>query len=205
MQVIAGMKKHISIDDFCERLVVVILNLKPAKLAGKLSEAMILAAVHARADGSELVHPLSPPGLYTARLQARCHDHGQSQIQALSKGQMEIRNMSAAAKSAEIDSHATSACCLWGQPVHASKIATATTATEPMAHADGSSPGDAIHVEGISGGAATPKVLKSEHWRTIAAELTVLEGKAVYKGQQLQTAQGAIVVHSDIPNGSSIR
>lgn len=50
-------------------MVVVILNLKPAKLAGKLSEAMILAAVHTQSDGSELVHPLQPPGKMPAKLQ----------------------------------------------------------------------------------------------------------------------------------------
>ena len=62
LQVIAGLRKHVTIDQLLNHLVVVILNLKPAKLAGKLSEAMILAAVHAQEDGTELVSPLQPPG-----------------------------------------------------------------------------------------------------------------------------------------------
>jgi tRNA-binding EMAP/Myf-like protein len=42
--------------------VVVILNLKPAKLAGQASEAMVLAGVAPLPDGGELVHPIRPPG-----------------------------------------------------------------------------------------------------------------------------------------------
>lgn len=38
-----------------DSLVTVVLNLKPAKLAGELSEAMLLAADATAADGSTLV------------------------------------------------------------------------------------------------------------------------------------------------------
>ncbi len=47
VQVVAGLKQHISREELTGRLVAVVLNLKPAKLAGELSEAMILAADHA--------------------------------------------------------------------------------------------------------------------------------------------------------------
>ena len=42
----AGLKQHISREELTGRRVAVVLNLKPAKLAGELSEAMILAADH---------------------------------------------------------------------------------------------------------------------------------------------------------------
>lgn len=45
-QVVAGLRQHISREDLTGRLVALVLNLKPAKLAGELSEAMILAADH---------------------------------------------------------------------------------------------------------------------------------------------------------------
>lgn len=45
-QVVAGLRQHISREELGGRLVAVVLNLKPAKLAGELSEAMILAADH---------------------------------------------------------------------------------------------------------------------------------------------------------------
>jgi tRNA-binding EMAP/Myf-like protein len=40
LQVVAGLKKHISREELKGRLVVCVLNLKPAKLAGELSEAV---------------------------------------------------------------------------------------------------------------------------------------------------------------------
>lgn len=61
-QVIAGLKNHLAADQLLGRSVCLIVNLKPAKLAGKVSEAMILAAVASQPDGSELVHPIQPPG-----------------------------------------------------------------------------------------------------------------------------------------------
>jgi hypothetical protein len=39
-QVVAGLKPYISREELTGRLVVVVLNLKPAKLAGELSEAV---------------------------------------------------------------------------------------------------------------------------------------------------------------------
>ena len=63
-QVMAGLKQHVARNDLLHSLVVVITNLKAAKLAGELSEAMILAAQAPLPDGSngELVKALQPPG-----------------------------------------------------------------------------------------------------------------------------------------------
>ena len=63
-QVMAGLKQHIAKDDLLHSLVVVITNLKAAKLAGELSEAMILAAQAPLLDESkgELVKVLRPLG-----------------------------------------------------------------------------------------------------------------------------------------------
>ena len=75
MQVIAGMKKHISQEELQGRLVCCIANLKAAKLAGLASEAMMLAAVQPHADGSELVIPLLPPGAPTVPSTEACWTH----------------------------------------------------------------------------------------------------------------------------------
>ena len=50
-QVVAGLKQHISREELSGRLVALVLNLRPAKLAGELSEAMMLAADHAPVRG----------------------------------------------------------------------------------------------------------------------------------------------------------
>lgn len=60
-QVVAGLRQHISREELGGRLVAVVLNLKPAKLAGELSEAMILAADHVPEGGEPLVRVLSVP------------------------------------------------------------------------------------------------------------------------------------------------
>ena len=57
-QIVAGLQKHIAIDALLNSLVVVILNLKAARLAGEISEGMILASIEG-ADG-EKVKPLVP-------------------------------------------------------------------------------------------------------------------------------------------------
>ncbi len=61
-QVVAGLKGHIERGALLGSLVVAILNLKPAKLAGELSKAMLLAADAPGAGGKELVRTLIPPG-----------------------------------------------------------------------------------------------------------------------------------------------
>ena len=70
-QIIAGLKKHISSKDLIGRLVVAITNLKTAKLAGEISEGMILAAVTkgSQYDNGELVYPLDPPGKLVVSIQ----------------------------------------------------------------------------------------------------------------------------------------
>ncbi|UYV81811.1 YARS [Cordylochernes scorpioides] len=55
-QVVAGLAHHIPIDQLQGRLVVVLCNLKPAKVRGVESRAMILCA-----STPELVEPLQPP------------------------------------------------------------------------------------------------------------------------------------------------
>ncbi|KAL2621081.1 hypothetical protein R1flu_001286 [Riccia fluitans] len=59
-QVVAGLKKFVAPSELQGKKVCVILNLKPAKLAGQLSEAMILAG-DANVDGVETVKVLEPP------------------------------------------------------------------------------------------------------------------------------------------------
>lgn len=58
-QIVAGLRKYISIEDLQDSLVAVVLNLKPAKLAGELSEGMILAASEPEGHSGR-VKPLSP-------------------------------------------------------------------------------------------------------------------------------------------------
>lgn len=62
LQVIAGLKRHVNKKELEGSLVILILNLKPAKLAGQLSEAMVLAGVAPLPDGGELVRTCRPPG-----------------------------------------------------------------------------------------------------------------------------------------------
>jgi methionine--tRNA ligase beta chain len=52
-QVVAGLKKHVKKEDLLLKLVVLILNLKPAKLGGVASEAMILAGEGPLAAGTD--------------------------------------------------------------------------------------------------------------------------------------------------------
>lgn len=51
----AGLKKFVTVEELQGKKVCVILNLKTAKLAGQVSEAMILAGSVATAEGSEIV------------------------------------------------------------------------------------------------------------------------------------------------------
>eukprot|EP00270_Netrium_digitus_P014749 TRINITY_DN5083_c0_g1_i1.p1 TRINITY_DN5083_c0_g1~~TRINITY_DN5083_c0_g1_i1.p1 ORF type:complete len:277 (-),score=71.00 TRINITY_DN5083_c0_g1_i1:280-1110(-) len=60
-QVVAGLQKHIVVDELRGRKVCTVCNLKPAKLAGQASEAMILAGDHMTADGMVEVKLLQPP------------------------------------------------------------------------------------------------------------------------------------------------
>lgn len=55
LQVVAGLKKFVTVEELQGKLVCVILNLKTAKLAGQVSEAMILAGSVATPEGSEIV------------------------------------------------------------------------------------------------------------------------------------------------------
>lgn len=57
-QIVAGLQQHIAADRMTGLLAVAVCNLKPAKLAGQLSEGMLLAA--SNADKS-VVRTLEPP------------------------------------------------------------------------------------------------------------------------------------------------
>ena len=59
---VAGLKGHVPAEQLQGSHAVAILNLKPAKLAGMASEAMLLAADAPKEDGTELVRVLVPPG-----------------------------------------------------------------------------------------------------------------------------------------------
>ena len=61
-QVVAGLQPYVAVDALRGSLVCVILNLKPAKLAGEKSEAMILAADTPAPGGGIIVRVLQPPG-----------------------------------------------------------------------------------------------------------------------------------------------
>ncbi|WIA32753.1 hypothetical protein OEZ86_005938 [Tetradesmus obliquus] len=60
-QVMAGLAQFISPQQLTGSLVCVASNLKPAKLAGQASEAMVLAAEAADAAGNNIVRTLLPP------------------------------------------------------------------------------------------------------------------------------------------------
>jgi methionine--tRNA ligase beta chain len=57
-QILAGLQQHVPLEAMLNRMVVVICNLKAAKLAGHLSEGMVLAA---SSPDKSVVVPLDPP------------------------------------------------------------------------------------------------------------------------------------------------
>lgn len=60
-QVVAGLRKFLPASELQGKKVCVVVNLKPAKLAGQLSEAMILAGEAAEPNGQLIVKVLEPP------------------------------------------------------------------------------------------------------------------------------------------------
>uniref|UniRef100_A0A7S0YII0 tRNA-binding domain-containing protein n=1 Tax=Polytomella parva TaxID=51329 RepID=A0A7S0YII0_9CHLO len=60
-QVLTGLKKLVSRDQLQGHYVCVIMNLKTAKLAGEVSEGMILSADQPLPDGAEFVRTIVPP------------------------------------------------------------------------------------------------------------------------------------------------
>lgn len=60
-QVVAGLQKYVPIDALQGSLVMVVMNLKAARLAGEASEGMILAATAPHAEGeTAVVQPIRP-------------------------------------------------------------------------------------------------------------------------------------------------
>lgn len=54
--VVSGLVKHVPIEEMRNRMVIVLCNLKPAKMRGVLSEAMVMCA-----SSAEKVEIMSPP------------------------------------------------------------------------------------------------------------------------------------------------
>ncbi|DBA81496.1 hypothetical protein WJX77_005670 [Trebouxia sp. C0004] len=131
-QVMAGLKQHMAQEHLLHSLVVVITNLKAAKLAGEVSEAMILAA--------QAPDPSIPQGERVQVLQVP----------------------------------------------------------------EGSEPGDGIFLEGQAPGTAFPKILKSDFWKKIVAELQVHNRIACCAKQKLVTEKGPVHLPSTIPDGAGI-
>ena len=69
LQIMAGLRKHMTREELEGRHVVVILNLKTARLAGEASEGMILAGVSTNPKflHGEFVKPVTPPGALPCR------------------------------------------------------------------------------------------------------------------------------------------
>lgn len=128
-QVCAGLQQYLRVEQLQDQLVCVVANLKPAKLAGEPSEAMVLAA-DTEADGKTVVRTLIPPA--------------------------------------------------------------------------GAAPGDVVFLEGGAPSAAPDKVLKSDAWKKIGAQLAVKGGKAAFNGRPLVTAGGAVTLPAEIPEGAEI-
>eukprot|EP00927_Polykrikos_kofoidii_P042592 TRINITY_DN3660_c0_g2_i1.p1 TRINITY_DN3660_c0_g2~~TRINITY_DN3660_c0_g2_i1.p1 ORF type:complete len:658 (+),score=136.18 TRINITY_DN3660_c0_g2_i1:75-2048(+) len=60
-QVITGLQKHYAVEELKDRKVVVYCNIKPGKLAGYESQAMVLAATKDKGSESEVCKLLDPP------------------------------------------------------------------------------------------------------------------------------------------------
>lgn len=129
-QVCAGLRQYLPVEALQGALVCAVCNLKPAKLAGNLSEAMLLAGEGEGASG-RIVRTLVPP--------------------------------------------------------------------------PGSAPGDQVYLEGGSPASDTPKQVKSDHFKAVAAALRVGAGNtATLGGRPLVTAAGAVTLPAEIPEGAAI-
>ncbi|KIZ05494.1 methionyl-tRNA synthetase [Monoraphidium neglectum] len=60
-QIMAGLQQYLKPEDLVGKLLCVVSNLKPAKLAGEPSEAMVLAAEGTGSGGEAIVRALVPP------------------------------------------------------------------------------------------------------------------------------------------------
>lgn len=73
-QVITGLQKFYETEDLSNRKVVVYCNIKPAKLAGLASEAMVLAGSLLKGEDDLVVEVLSPPDGVEVGTRAKCGD-----------------------------------------------------------------------------------------------------------------------------------
>lgn len=60
-QITSGLREHYSLEDLQDRKVVVVCNLKEAKIQGFVSSGMVLAAKLPLADGTTRVELIAPP------------------------------------------------------------------------------------------------------------------------------------------------
>ena len=73
------------------------------------------------------------------------------------------------------------------------------------AAAAGATPGQQVVLAGAAGPPGPfPKVLKSDDWKKIVPQLSVVQGQAAFAGTPLCTAAGAITVPAEITDGSGI-
>jgi len=77
--VVSGLRNYMSADELEQRSVVLLCNLKPAKMRGVMSEGMLLAASRTNMEGVKEVIPLDPPEGSTAgaRVFVEGYEHSQ--------------------------------------------------------------------------------------------------------------------------------
>ena len=77
--VVSGLRNYMRADELEQRSVVLLCNLKPAKMRGVMSEGMLLAASRTNMEGVKEVIPLDPPEGSTvgARVFVEGYEHSQ--------------------------------------------------------------------------------------------------------------------------------
>lgn len=182
-------------------LVCVAANLKPAKLAGEPSQAMVLAADATGPDGSVIVKALQPPGV----LNTSIFPHGSwgrflgvfaggvatslpptegllaaRQPPAGSWPGTAIRALcicvctslsGASVRVAGVNRQHARCCCCLPYCP-----CCACTCLHPV----NACPGDVVHLDGISPPATYPKVLKLDEWKQVVPGLVVRSGKVSF-------------------------
>jgi tRNA-binding EMAP/Myf-like protein len=173
-QVVAGLQQYVEAAALAGAAVVTITNLKPAKLAGIPSEAMILAA-DATVGDLLLVKTLAPPGGCGRRPPLRA-------ASPLRSGPDAGAGPGAAPP-----------------PERAPR----PPPSLPRAAA-GSEAGDAVYLEGGAPSEGHPKICKSDDWRSIVARLSVQAQRPCFEGRAFVTARGVVTLPAEMPDGSGI-
>merc|ERR1719428_1591451 len=89
-QVLTGLQKHYKADQLKDRSVVVYCNIKPGKMMGLESQAMVLAATKDKGADNEICKVLDPPAGVTAGTRVKC---GSYEIGSLSDT-ISVKNIS---------------------------------------------------------------------------------------------------------------